>query len=323
MFSGVQDTEPITHSLPMKDNTSIFKDLTETFNAMGLPVAHMMHEGDGSSICNLKNLFKEFPFTSITFRPNYFTFLFVKDAHADYTTDGITFAMEPGTIFFTNPGHYRSFVWHDIQDVYLLAFDEAFLKNNIHGQVFSQFPFLVSESVNPRTLEAEKFAEFEQTCLEMFKEFASQSAYKKQILGNLLMVLLLKVKDTFWKDYNPIYEGNKSSQIVKTFKTNLEKHFRELVEARTDLQLRVSDYALMQNLHENYLNAVIKTKTGKTVKKWIAEKMICEAQSLLLHTSLSNKEISYRLGFVESPHFANYFKKYTGITPLAYRQSNS
>jgi AraC family transcriptional activator of pobA len=301
-------------------DAAVFKDLTETFEAMNLPVSHMMHDGDGFSLSNLKDLFTKLPFQSIVFRPNYFTLLFVKDAYADYTTDDITFPMEPGTIFFTNPGHFRSFVWHEIKDVYIIAFSEAFLKKNIHGDVFKEFPFLVSEAVNPRTLAPEAFADFERTCLEMFHEFRSGSAYKQQILGNLLMVLLLKIKEAFWKDYNPIYEGNKSSQIVKKFKIDLENHFRDLVEGKTDFQLRVTDYAAMQNLHENYLNTVIKTQTGKAIKTWIAEKMICEAQSLLKHTSLSNKEISYRLGFVESSHFSNYFKKYTNTTPLAYRQ---
>lgn len=63
---------------------------------MNLPVSHMLHDGDGFSLSNLKDLFKVLPFKSIVFRPNYFTMLFVKDAHADYTTDNITFAMEPG-----------------------------------------------------------------------------------------------------------------------------------------------------------------------------------------------------------------------------------
>lgn len=84
----------------MKENPAIFKDLTETFVAMNLPVSHMLHDGDGFSLSNLKDLFKVLPFKSIVFRPNYFTMLFVKDAHADYTADNITFAMEPGTIFF-------------------------------------------------------------------------------------------------------------------------------------------------------------------------------------------------------------------------------
>jgi AraC family transcriptional activator of pobA len=309
-------------SEPMKEILANFKDLTETFDAMNLPVGHMLHDGDGLSLSNLKDLFEELPFKSIVFRPNYFTLLFVKNASADYTTDDITFRMEPGTIFFTNPGHFRSFVWFDIKDVYIIAFTEGFLKKNIKGDVFNEFPFLVSETVNPRTLAPDGFGDFERTCLEMFKEFNSPSVYKQQILGNLLMVLLFKIKEAFWKDYNPIYEGNKSSQIVKTFKVNLENHFRDLVEGKAEVQFRVTDYAAKQNLHENYLNTVIKTKTGKAIKTWIAEKMICEAQSLLKHTTLSNKEISYRLGFAESSHFSNYFKKNTGITPMAYRQNN-
>ena len=80
-------------------NPNIFKDLTETFDAMNLPLSHMFHDGDGFSLSNLKDLFKELPFQSIVFRPNYYTILFVKDAYADYTTDDITFRMEPGTIF--------------------------------------------------------------------------------------------------------------------------------------------------------------------------------------------------------------------------------
>jgi len=137
------------------------------------------------------------------------------------------------------------------------------------------------------------------------------------------MILLLKIKEAFWKDYNPIYEGNKSSQIVKTFKANLESHFRDLVEGRTEVQFRVTNYAELQNLHENYLNTVVKTKTGKSVRSWMTEKMISEAKSLLLHTVQSNKEISAKLGFIESAHFSNYFKKHTGISPSLYRQTHS
>lgn len=310
--------------MPKNDhNPDIFKDLTETFNSMNLPLSHMLHDGDGFSLSNLKDLFTELPFQSIVFRPNYFTMLFVKDAYADYTTDDVTFRMEPGTIFFTNPGHFRSFVWFEITDVYLIAFSEAFLKKNITGDVFQEFPFLVTETVNPRTLNQQDFADFEDSCMQLFSAFNSKSIYKQKIIGNLLMILLFKIKEAFWKDYNPIYEGNKSSQIVKTFKANLESHFRDLVEERVEIQFRVTDYAALQNLHENYLNTVVKTKTGKSVRSWISEKMISEAKSLLLHTGLSNKEISGKLGFIESAHFSNYFKKHTGLTPLLYRKTQS
>lgn len=139
-------------------------------------------------------------------------------------------------------------------------------------------------------------------------------------LGGILVWMLLKVDEGLSESSSPRTETDRQSQIVNTFYGNLEKHIRDLAEGQTEMQLRVSDFAAMQNLHENYLNAVVKSKTGKTAKACIAEKMIAAAQNLLLNTQLSNKEISYRLGFVECSHFSAYFKKYTGLTPQGYRQ---
>ncbi|MNY56473.1 HTH-type transcriptional activator RhaS [compost metagenome] len=83
----------------------------------------------------------------------------------------------------------------------------------------------------------------------------------------------------------------------------------------------MKDYALAQNLHENYLNNVIKSKTGKSVSNWISEKLIAEAKSLLKNSTLSIKEIAYKLGFIETSHFSNYFKKNTKTSPEEYRKS--
>lgn len=139
-------------------------------------------------------------------------------------------------------------------------------------------------------------------------------------LGRILVWMLLKVDEGLSESGSPRTETDRQSQIVNRFYGNLEKHIRELAEGQTEMQLRVSDFAAMQNLHENYLNAVIKSKTGKTARACIAEKMIAAAQNLLLNTQLSNKEISYRLGFVECSHFSAYFKKHTGLTPQGFRQ---
>ena len=138
-----------------------------------------------------------------------------------------------------------------------------------------------------------------------------------------MVALLLKIKEYFFRDYNPIYEGNRSSQIVKTFKRNLEQHFRELVGGQAEMPLRVQDYADKQSLHVNYLSSVISSKTGKSVSAWIADKTIAEAKVLLQNRDLPVKEIAARLGFLETPHFSNYFRKHTGISPAAYRSQQA
>jgi AraC-like DNA-binding protein len=84
----------------------------------------------------------------------------------------------------------------------------------------------------------------------------------------------------------------------------------------------VQDYAEQQNLHPNYLNNVIKSKTGKPIGTWIAEKTIAEAKSLLQNSSISIKEIAYKLGFAESAHFSNYFSKHADMSPATYRKQH-
>lgn len=164
-------------------------------------------------------------------------------------------------------------------------------------------------------LQPEVFAQFETLYLQIGKEYLSDSPYKNRMIGNLFVVILLKIKEYFWTNYNPIFEGNRTSQIVKNFKATLERHYRDLVNRSAEKVFRVRDYALAQNLHPNYLNNILKSKTGKSISEWIADKIIAEAKSMLQNSSISIKEMAYVLGFAESTHFSNYFKKHTSLSP--------
>lgn len=305
----------------MAEKIIVFKNLYDTYKNMGLPVSDIEPNGN-FTINNLKDLHPRLPFTSTGFRPNYFSFVFVKDAKGKYTTDDQTFNTVPGTIYFTNPGHFKSFEWQEISDVELITFTETFLKENVHRDIFSEFPFLLAETVHPKTLNTEAFSEFEQLYTQIRKEYHAGSPYRNKIIGSFFVVLLLKIKEYFWSDYNPIYEGNRSSQIVKTFKRSLETHYRQLVQGKAEKALRVQDYANMQSLHVNYLSNVIKSKTGKTISTWITEKTIAEAKTLLQHTNAPVKEIAYLLGFSAVSHFSNYFRKYTGMSAAAFRKEH-
>jgi AraC-like DNA-binding protein len=299
----------------------IFNNLKEQYVHFGLP-ADSIDEKTDFAIHNLKEIHSSLPYQSLIFRPSFFSFVFVKDAWGKYTTDELVFDIVPGTIYFTNPGHYKSYNWHKIEEVYLITLSESFLKENVHPDIFEEFQFLLAETVQPRVLAPEAFAEFEQLYLQILREYQNHSSYRSRIIGNLFVVLLLKVKEYFWKDYNPIYEGNRSSQIVKEFKRLLEKHYRDLGSGLAEKAYRVQDYAEAQSLHPNYLSNVIKIKTGKPIGTWIAEKTISEAKSLLQNSAISIKEIAYRLGFGESTHFSNYFKKHSGLSPVLFRKQH-
>jgi AraC family transcriptional activator of pobA len=297
----------------------VVKDLHELYEVMGLPL-EPVDARSGFTIHYLQETFKKLPFTSVPFRPNYFSFLFIKEAFGKYTIDDQQFTVEPRTVYFTNPGNYRIFEWHKLTDTCLITFSESYLKEYVHADIYKEFSFLLTEIVQPRLLQPEQFSAIEQLYKYIYQEHTGASPYKNKVIGSLTVALLLKLKEFFFEDYNPIYEGNRSSQIVKAFKQHLEQHFRELVSGKTDKQLRVQDYADRQFLNANYLSNVINSKTGKTISKWIADKTIAEAKVLLQNPSLSIKKVAGRLGFLEAPHFSNYFRKHTDQTPVEYRK---
>ena len=83
----------------------------------------------------------------------------------------------------------------------------------------------------------------------------------------------------------------------------------------------VSDYADMLAVTPDYLNKTVKSSTGKSAKEHIQSKIATEAKRSLIFSNLSGKELAYDLGFDESAHFNNFFKKTTGLTPTEFRET--
>jgi AraC family transcriptional activator of pobA len=275
------------------------------------------------TILSIPDIHQQIPFTSPKLRADYFSFILTKDGSGVYYLDDNTFPFGPGSIYFTNPGHLKAYDLHASKEAYIITLSESFLTENVHSEIFGEFPFLLAEIVPPQILSKSDFEDFEILYNQILNEFGKNSEYKNKILGNLFGVLLLKIKEKFWSTYNPIEEGNRNSQIVKSFKKLLESEFKKvLVNELNNNKLQAQYFAEKLNLHPNYLNSVIKSKTGRTVNDWISKRTLSVAKSLLISTSYSSKEIAYRLGFSEPTHFSRFFKKHTQLSPNIFRKSN-
>jgi AraC family transcriptional regulator, transcriptional activator of pobA len=112
----------------------------------------------------------------------------------------------------------------------IITLTEKFLVENVHSEIFGEFPFLLAEIVPPKKLSQNDLAEFEVLYKQILTESEKDSKYKNRVLGNLVTVLLLKIKENFWSDYNPIEDGNRNSQIVKSFKQLLESEYKKILE---------------------------------------------------------------------------------------------
>lgn len=118
-------------------------------------------------------------------------------------------------------------------------------------------------------------------------------------------------------------QGNASGRIATLFLELLERQF-PIEENHPAVSLRTaSDFAVKLNIHVNHLNRAMKEITGKTTSQIIADRILQEAKILLRHSPWNAGEIAYALGFSETTHFSNFFKKHTTLSPLKFRKAVS
>ena len=296
-----------------------YTTMQEFYTALG----GTMEQDFDCTVQRLEDVHAQVPLISPLFRTNYYTLVIIQQGRGRYLVDSSTYSTMARTIYFTNPGHIKGFEIHERNEGYLITFAESFLKQYVAHELWDTFPFLIAEVAPPQYPEQDVFDGFALLGEQLYGEYERSSPYKAQILGGLLRVLLFRIKETFWSHYDPLLEADSRSQIVLLFKHQLEDHFQALLAGEADHILTVQDYAEAQMLHPHYFSTVIKRKTGKSVQTWMIEKTIVHAQALLVRSQAPVQQIAYQLGFKEPNHFSRFFKKYTGMTPSAFRKTHA
>lgn len=94
----------------------------------------------------------------------------------------------------------------------------------------------------------------------------------------------------------------------------IHEHYEQDITVKS-----MSGYVMMG---ENYVSALFKKKTGRTLIHYLHQVRVDKAIAYLLQTDLPVHEIGLRVGFVNDNYFIKIFKRLTGFTPSKYRQHN-
>ena len=225
--------------------------------------------------------------------------------------------IEKQAIAFSNPQIPYNWEQRDqIISGYFCIFTSDFF--NQFGNI-NQYEIFKANGTHIFELSHEDFELASSIYEKMLTEIDTDYVYKYDVLRNMafeLIHLAMKLQPSSNFEKPTI---NASKRIADLFLELLERQF-PIDELNPKINFRsASDYANQLSVHTNHLNRAVKEITTQTTTHIISQRIVQEAKALLKHSNWNVSEIAYSLGFEETPHFNNFFKKQVGQTPLQYR----
>jgi len=218
-------------------------------------------------------------------------------------------------LVFQSPGLLYSFYRDNSANGYLIYFKKeclSFFKPGFE----KEFPFFDLLHTNFFKLNQQKFSEFAPHFEEVFTAYENANDSSHTIASVKLLALLYQLKE-FTSAFRQWEEGFATPQQM------LLRKFIQLVNNFYLDKRTIEEYAALLHVTPNYLSQSVKSASGKNALSYINERMLEEAKSLILFTSLDIAEIAYQLNFSDPANFGKFFKKHTNQTPLEFRKAKS
>lgn len=200
--------------------------------------------------------------------------------------------------------------------LFVIAFTKQFaFENFLKKEIVGLFNLLFNKQPVVVSINADNFLVISLTCrlLVVISKERAKAEIEKELYK--IAVDLLTHELALLNLTNRIQRG-----LELTRKDYLTIQFLALLASNGLNRHSANFYSDCLCVTSGYLNKVIKQKTGKTVKIFIAEVVIMEAKRLLSDCKLSSKEISDQMEFSSVSAFSNFFKRNTSITPSEYRK---
>jgi AraC family transcriptional activator of pobA len=97
------------------------------------------------------------------------------------------------------------------------------------------------------------------------------------------------------------------------------REFQKCIARSAPFEKKISEFAQELKITPVHLNRICQTVKGKSALEIVQAHTVRKAHNLLVYTSLSVSEIAYELQFADPGYFARFFRKQTGLSPIAYR----
>ncbi len=224
--------------------------------------------------------------------------------------------LDAPSVFTLSPGSLIEVRSVPAETYYCIQFNREFYCVEYHDAEVSCNGLLFNAALQPPVI---TIPESERGPLRLLLQmFEHESANSDRLQLEMLRVLLKRLIISCTRLAKQQLESERllrysQTDLLRSYSALVEKHFRELH--------KVTDYAVMLNRSPKTLSNLFVQYSGRSALQVIHDRLVLEAQRLLLLSDKSAKEISFELGFCDPAQFNRFFKRLTGCTTLEFRET--
>jgi AraC family transcriptional activator of pobA len=240
--------------------------------------------------------------------------LFWLNGRGRFFCDFHEYAIASPTLIFVSPGQVHSWAPQPALEGPMACFTQAFYDGaEPPPSPLLRLPFWYSAEAPPLlAVPPREAVQIDKLWHDLATEAAASEEGHEEMLRLQFRLLLLTAARIYRRTRSDTPVAARPAQaIVHQFRMALEAHFFEVRS--------VSAYARMLKITSGHLSESVLHHTGQTAGELIRERLLLEAQRLLVHSSMNVAEIAVALQFEDPSYFSRFFRRSTGTSPGEFR----
>lgn len=254
------------------------------------------------------------------YKNNFFEIVYVEKGTGRQCINQHEFEFHEGNIFFLPPLDCHSFKITSPSKFYFIRFtDHYFLqKDNLtnYNMWFDKIAYVVANynKVPGDIISSEPERQFIiNTIKSIYQEYLRADNYSDAIItgaiASILNILARSIENKYVNKANET--DNRFGEILRYINTHLLDNEK----------LRLIYLAEKFGISKSYFSEYFKKQAGLSLVDYILKSKLKIAETKMLHTDLSLKEIAWQLNFTDSSHLSKSFKKVYGMTVKEFKNN--
>ena len=256
------------------------------------------------------------------YQNNFFEIVYVDSGSGNQCIAGVEFEYRSGNIFLLPPLNCHSFTINDSSRFIFIKFLDNFFLHGGAGVDYKGWLDSISyilanyNRVPGDIISSENDRKYIINSIQtVVSEHLSKDSYSNAIVAGIMISVLNLIARNIERKF-----ANNITQTDSRFNALLRYINSNLMENEL---LKIPALADKFSISKSYFSEYFTKNAGIKLSEYILTAKLRLAETYILHTDNSLKEIAYSLGFTDSSHLSNSFKRHYSMTIGEFRTRSS